>query len=250
MSEKKISIQNISTQSSKDMSLPPRWVMSHNLSLKPPRPVNKATIKKVFESDGMAWQFVRSAETHGLIVRIERGSYVAIDPGIAVRAAALDTYFRNILVIDNALNILKKSHAFLCLSAYEYTDYVPEKVMPVLRFGEQLSLLDTFEFDFKRCDSIKRSVLGQIVEIPILTEADTAILLLGTYLPREVAAGSSILENTQITNALVRRLKYLGYSDYGTASGVEKVKMTLPKWLAGTKKRYAENRMKLEAVGI
>lgn len=243
-------IRKIQSGPPDSMSIPPRWVMSNYLSLEPPRQVNIGMIKERFGSDGMAWQFVRLAEKHGLLVRTARGKYVIIDPDIAVRAFALDNYYRDLLVIDNALKILEKKHAFLCLSAHEYTDYLPEKIMPVLLPEEPYPRLDALGFVFKGNNAVKLSVFDRIVEIPILSRADTALLLLSTYLPREVIAGRSILKDIPMTKTLVRKLKFLGYSDYGIVPGVDNIKITLPRWLIGKKERYAENRIKLEAARV
>jgi len=232
------------------MSIPPKWVMSQYLSLEPPGIVDIATIKAGAVSDGMAWQFVRAAEEHGLIVRIERGRYVAIDPGIAIRAAGLDSYYRYLLVIDSALTVLEEEHGFLCLSANEYADYVPEMVCPVLRHGIRIPSMDTFEYDFGATDVLTFSVLGGSVDIPVLSRADTAILLMSVYLPREVAAGRSILGEIPVTGSLLRKLKSLGYSDHGDVAGVERVEISFPEWILDKRKNYGENKMKLEAAGI
>ena len=167
-----------------------------------------------------------------------------------MRAFALEGYFRDLLVVDNALKILEKKHAFLCLSAYEYTDYLPERIIPVLPPEELIPHLDSFGFDFSGKKTIKLSVLDRIVEISVLSSADTALLLLSTYLPREVAAGRSILKATTVNEALVRKLKFLGYSDFGGAAGADRVQITPPRWLNEKKEQYAGNRMKLEAAGV
>ncbi|MBS3816277.1 MAG: hypothetical protein KGY76_01795 [Candidatus Thermoplasmatota archaeon] len=222
---------------------PPRWVTRIFLGLKPPLKFERKEILQGPNDENRMDQFLREASKYHLIKKLDRGKYFAVDPCTAMNCWAVEDYYSEILVLESLFRHLDISHSFLCLSGYEYADYVPEKPMVVTKRKSRYRGLDNFFYDFSSSCKIDLKVMKKDFKLPILSEEETSLLFMSTYLSREVKAGKEILESLEIDEELENKLLGLGYSSYGGDNPVD-IEVGLPDWVRKKQKQIGLSRLK------
>lgn len=200
------------------MKIPPKWLIREYLALDPPRKFRSGDIKNNFKDNNTKNQFLNNAVDFNLVVRLKRGLYFAPKPDITIKTWGMDDYHSRLVLLSSALKGLEVAHAFYCMSAYRYTDYSPGKVIPVLKEDHEdidQKHIDHFVYDFSGVEELGLEIYKSNFIIPILTKEDTAILLLSTYMQREVEVGKKLLEDIELNQDIKATLSGLGYHRYG-----------------------------------
>lgn len=235
--------RDVNTLSEDEVNAPPRWIISTYLGSKPPLKIERREIVEGLDNENRIDQFLRDATEFYLIKKLDRGKYFAVDPCTAINCWAVEEYYAELLVLDSLFDHLGVDHAFLCLSGYEYADYVPDRPMVVTREELGYGGVDNFVYDLSGTKKIYLKVMKRRFELPLLSEEEAALLFLSTYLSREVKAGTELLEGRELSTGLRNKLLSLGYSGYGgdKATGVE---IELPGWVKRKREEVGLSRLK------
>lgn len=191
---------------------PTPTLLQRYLCLDPPTSV---TIKEL-EAKGWSSSKARQFATHGkdsrLLVHVDRGGYVAIDPSVAIRAWALPEYYADLLVLHDALEHLDIDHAFACLTASARTGLLFDRpwLVTVERSGGQAPKVDRFTYNVQSTTSETLEVLGKRFEVPAVSPEETALLLASTGLPREVEAAEEIVQAHPPPEELIAAFNFFG----------------------------------------
>jgi len=200
------------------MKIPPKWLIREYLALDPPRKFRSDELRKDFKDNNTKNQFLNKAADFNLVVRLKRGLYFAPEPEIAIKTWSMDDYHSRLILLNSTFEGLDVDHTFYCLSAHHHTDYSPGKVIPVLKKDHDdidQRHIDHFVYDFSKGEELRLEVFDSAFTIPVLTKKDTAILLLSTYMQREVDAGKKLLEEIELDHDIRAVLSGLGYDRYG-----------------------------------
>lgn len=217
----------------KRMDIPSKWLIREYLALDPPLKFKSKDIKDLFENQNTKNQFLNKAAESDLVLRLKRGSYFAPKPDIAIKTWVMDDYYRRLILLNSAFEYLDFDHTFYCMSSSHYSDYTPEKVIPVFRQEyEEIDQnhIDHFVYDFSGTEELQLEAFEKTFTIPILSKEDTALLLLSTYRQREVNAGNKILQNIELTSEMKAVLAGLGYESYGEGEFKE-IKIKRPRFI-------------------
>ena len=200
-----------------EMKIPPKWILREYLSLDLPMKFKSSDIEDRFKDKNNKNQFLNQANKFNLVIRLKRGSYFAPEPSIASMTWSLDDYYSRLILINSAFQYMDVDHSFYCISASIYSDYSPDRVIPVLKTkckDIDQKYIDHFIYDHSKAKEKKIAVYDSIFDIPLLSKKDTAVLLLSTYMAREMDAGRKILEETMIDDKTKALLGGLGYDEY------------------------------------
>jgi len=215
------------------MDIPSKWLIREYLALDPPMKFKSSDIKNHFENQNTKNQFLNKAADFNLVVRLKRGSYFAPKPDIAIKTWRMDDYYKRLISLNSAFEYLDYDYNFYCMSSSHYTDYAPEKVIPVFKEDHEeidQNHIDHFVYDFSGTNELQLEAFETTFTIPILSREDTALLLLSTYGQREVNAGNKILENIELTSEIKAILAGLGYERYGEGEFRE-IKIKKPRFI-------------------
>jgi len=215
------------------MKIPPKYLIKEYLVLGPPMKFESNDIKKNFKNENTKNQFLNKATDFNLVVRLKRGSYFAPKPDIAIKTWGMDDYYRRLISLNSAFEYLDFEYTFYCMSSSHYTDYAPEKVIPVFKQDHEeidQNHIDHFVYDFSGTNELQLEAFETTFTIPILSREETALLLLSTYGQREVNAGSKIFENIELTSEMKAVLAGLGYERYGEGEFRE-IKIKRPQFI-------------------
>ncbi len=221
------------------IDIPPGWLTRKYLTLNPPAVFERKDIG----NDNLLDQFLRRSARYHMVKKLDRGKYFAADPCTAINCWAVEDYFAQILLLNSLFSHLKIPYCFLCLSTYMYSDYVPERPMVVTREDNGYKEIQNFVFDFSDREIVKLEVLKKTYDIPVLNKEDTGLLLLSTYLSREVKAGKEILGKIEVGEETKYKLLRLGYIDYGGERPVT-FEVELPDWIKEKQKKVGIGRLK------
>ena len=216
-----------------NMKIPPKWLVKEYLALDLPMKFRNEDIKNNFKDKNTENQFLNQAVKFNLVVRLKRGLYFAPEPDVVIKTWAMDDYYSRLLLLHSVFEGLEFDHAFYCMSSTHYTDYSPEKVIPVLReVHEEIDQnhIDHFVYDFSEIKEQRLEAYKTSFSIPLLSKKDTAILLLSTYMQREIDAGKEILEDVDKDDYLKGVLGWLGYSEYSRGE-FKKIDLTRPQFI-------------------
>jgi len=220
-----------------EMKIPPKWILKEYLSLDLPMKFNSSDIENRFKDKNNKNQFLNQANKFNLVIRLKRGSYFAPEPSIASMTWSLDNYYSRLILLNFAFKHMNLDHSFYCISASTYSDYSPDRVIPVLKSDCKdidQKYVDHFIYDHSKGNEKKIAVYNSIFNIPLLSKKDTAILLLSTYMAREMEAGRKILEEISIDDKTRALLGGLGYDEYSEGmyekSDIERP-MFIKKWM-------------------
>jgi len=200
-----------------EMKIPPKWILKEYLSLDLPMKFNSSDIENRFKDKNNKNQFLNQANKFNLVIRLKRGSYFAPEPSIAIMTWSLDNYYSRLILLNFAFKHMNLDHSFYCISASTYSDYSPDRVIPVLKSDCKdidQKYVDHFIYDHSKGNEKKIVVYDSIFNISLLSKKDTAILLLSTYMAREMEAGRKILEEISIDDKTRALLGGLGYDEY------------------------------------
>ncbi|MBS3782184.1 MAG: hypothetical protein KGY66_06710 [Candidatus Thermoplasmatota archaeon] len=199
------------------MKIPPKWLVKEYLALDLPMKFRSSDINENFSDQNTKNQFLKKATDFNLLVRLKRGLYFAPEPDITINTWAVDDYHSRLILLNSAFRYLDIDHVFYCLSADRYTDYSPERVIPVLKEEYEdidQKHIDHFVYDFSGAKKLKKEIFETVFTFQILTKEDSALLLLSTYSQREVEAGKNILKDIELNSELRAALAGLGYEGY------------------------------------
>lgn len=200
-----------------EMEIPSKWLIREYLALDLPVKFRNEDIKNNFKDKNNLNQFLNQAVKFNLVVRLKRGLYFAPEPDVVIKTWAMDGYHSRLILLNSAFEALELGHAFYCMSSTHYTDYSPEKVIPVLREDHEdidQNHIDHFVYDFSETKEQRLEAYETSFSIPLLSKEDTAILLFSTYMQREIDAGKEILEDIDLDPDLRGVLAGLGYDRY------------------------------------
>jgi hypothetical protein len=104
-------------------------------------------------------------------------------------------YHAQLLVLRDALDHLGIEHAFACRTAVAETDPVVDRAWPVAPLSQagQAPKVDRFAYRVRSTTTETLEALGGILELPVVSPAETALLLAATGLPRERGAAEALL---------------------------------------------------------
>lgn len=229
-----------------DMQIPARWVLKSFLSLEPPRIFHVSELKDSSTDINTLNQFLNEAHKFNLVIRLQRGEYFAPPPNIAIETFAMDDYHSKLILLNSLFDHLNIQHVFLCISTNIYADYIPDRVMPVLKREPkefEQEYIDHFVYDFKEKNTIEMKFFDNQLRIPTLSKKETAILLLSTYIPREINAGKEILNDVELDQETKDILKGMGYVRYG-GKKVKKLPIKHPKFIKKWMEEIGINKLK------
>ncbi len=233
----------INTLSEEDIQIPPGWITKIYLRLEPPRKFKRKSLVGELNNKNRIDQFLRQAVDFDLLRKLSRGEYFAVDPCTAINCWAVENYYSELLVLDSLFDYIGMQHAFLCLSANEYADYVPDRPMIVIEDESGFKSIDSFVYDFESCERLKLKVMKKTFELPLLSKEETALLLMSTYLSREVKAGKEIIEDIDLSENVKIKLLGLGYSGFDvTDSSIAEIKF--PGWIRDKQEKVGIGRLK------
>jgi len=236
-------IREINTLSEDKVNAPPKWIISTYLGLNPPLKINRSEIVEGLENENRIDQFLRAASEFYMIKKLDRGTYFAVDPCTSIICWAIDEYYSELLVLDSLLDHLGVDHSFLCLSGHVHADYVPDRPSVVTKEELGYQALDGFVYEFSSTEKIYIEAMKSRFEVPLLSEEETALLFLSTYLSREVKAGKEILEGLEMSSDMKNKLLSLGYSGYGGDISMS-VEIKLPDWVKKKQEEVGLSRLK------
>ncbi len=233
----------INTLSEEDIQIPPGWITKIYLRLEPPRKFKRKSLVGELNNKNRIDQFLRQAVDFDLLRKLNRGEYFAVDPCTAINCLAVENYYSELLVLDSLFDYIGMRHAFLCLSANEYADYVPDRPMIVIEDESGFKSIDSFVYDFESCERLKLKVMKKTFELPLLSREETALLLMSTYLSREVKAGKEIIGDIDLSEDVKSKLSGLGYSGFDvTDSSIAEIKF--PGWIRDKQEKVGIGRLK------
>jgi hypothetical protein len=191
---------------------PTQTILQRYLSLDPPTAFAPSELEARFGSSSKARQFSMKARGSRLAVRLDRGSYVAVDPSVAIRAWAVPDYHARILVLHDALAYLGIEHVFACLGASAETELIFERPWLVIPpSGEEPAPeIERFTYEYRSPATHTIHVMGETFELPSPSPEETALLLASTGLPRAVEAARSWMERRPPPDRLVPCFNYVG----------------------------------------
>jgi len=233
----------INTLSEKDIQIPPGWITKIYLKLEPPRKFKRKDIVGDLNNKNRIDQFLRRAVDFDLLKKLNRGEYFAIDPCTAINCWAVENYYSELLVLKSLFDYIGMQHAFLCLSANEYADYVPDRPMIVTKKENGFENVDSFVYDFESCERLKLKVMEKTFELPLLSREETALLLMSTYLSREVKAGKEIIDDIDLSEDVKSKLLGLGYSGFDVRDS-SNVEIKFPGWIRDKQEKVGIGRLK------
>lgn len=215
------------------MKIPPKWLIKEYLALDLPMKFKSSELKNNFKDENTKNQFLNKATDFNLVIRLKRGLYFAPKPDIPIKTWGIDDYYRKLILLNSAFEYLELEYTFYCISADHYTDYSPEKVIPVLKEEHEdvdQNHIDHFVYDFSEIEQLQLEAFESSFTIPMLSKEDTALLLLSTYGQREVNAGKKILEEIELSSELRAVLAGLGYERYGEGE-FKSIKVKRPQFI-------------------
>lgn len=233
----------INTLAEEDIQIPSSWITKIYLKLDPPRKFKRKDIVGDLNNKNRIDQFLRRAVDFHLLKKLNRGEYFAVDPCTAINCWAVENYYSELLVLESFFEYIGIQHAFLCLSANEYADYVPDRPMIVIEDESGFKNIDSFVYDFESCERLKLKVMKKTFELPLLSKEETAILLMSTYLSREVKAGKEIIEDIDLSGNVKSNLLGLGYSGFDVTDS-SNAEIKFPGWIRDKQEKVGIGRLK------
>jgi len=233
----------INTLAEEDIQIPSSWITKIYLKLDPPRKFKRKDIVGDLNNKNRIDQFLRRAVDFHLLKKLNRGEYFAVDPCTAINCWAVENYYSELLVLESFFEYIGIQHAFLCLSANEYADYVPDRPMIVIEDESGFKNIDSFVYDFESCERLKLKVMKKTFELPLLSKEETAILLMSTYLSREVKAGKEIIEDIDLSENVKSNLLGLGYSGFDVTDS-SNAEIKFPGWIRDKQEKVGIGRLK------
>ncbi|MFW6142345.1 MAG: hypothetical protein ACOC53_07285 [Candidatus Saliniplasma sp.] len=233
----------INTVSEDNIKVPPGWITKLYLTLEPPRKFKRNEVVKDIDDKNRIDQFLRQSPGYGLLKKLNRGEYFAVDPCIAVNCWAIGSYYAELLLLDSLFEYIGMDHAFLCLSANEYGDYVPERPMLVTKERIGFKELDNFVYDFRTDGELTVKVMKKTFELPLLNREETALLLMSTYLSREVKAGKEMIRDIDLNKKVKSKLSNLGYPGFDGDASIQ-TEIQVPDWIRDKQEKVGIGRLK------